>query len=78
MYVRILRSQAGVGIKIWGAQFKSGGSTISKGYKSGGGAPMVKIKDFTLASKNPPCPTVQQWFSNWGTRVICDTLTKKL
>ena len=22
--------------------------------------------------------TVQQWFSNWGTRVICDTLTKKL
>ena len=21
---------------------------------------------------------VLQWFSNWGTRVICDTLTKKL
>ena len=21
---------------------------------------------------------VRQWFSNWGTRVICDTLTKKL
>ena len=21
---------------------------------------------------------VQQWFSNWGTRVICDTLTKYL
>ena len=22
--------------------------------------------------------TVMQWFSTWGTRVICDTLTKKL
>ena len=26
-----------IGIKIWGAQFKMGGGTISEGYKSEGG-----------------------------------------
>ena len=52
----------GGGIKIGEGHNKNLGGTISKCYKSGG-APMVKIKDFTLASKNrgvgtcPPCPT---------------------
>ena len=52
-------------IKIWGDTIKIGGvgGTMSEWYKFGG-APKVKIKDFTLASKNlgggaraPPCPT---------------------
>ena len=49
--IDILDPWARGGIKIWGGANKNLGGRISECYKSGG-APMVKIKDFTLASKN--------------------------
>ena len=50
-----------VALKSGGATIKNWEGTISEGYKSGGGAPIVKVTDFTLASKNrgdvTQCPT---------------------
>ena len=39
--------------------------------------PSFSSKFFLYVHCKCMCSTVEQWYSTWGTRVICDTLTKK-